>query len=200
MHSTLLSVYAGFHLLLLWQLYHFVECHFASPKCILCLLVQLLVAPLQKLTPKANATIKDIGSIDSLVQSFGPYITGMFCPIAAITFLDAICVCTSTRRCNVHRNVLRSSCCAQCVSACLQAQTLKMKMLLQRTYWMLMVAHTTNMSPMRPMGPMAAIKLLEPPLRSAALLLCSMMHANLPTSLSMSMSCDMSQGPHHVTT
>ena len=37
-----------------------------------------MVAPLQKLTPKANATIKDIGSIDSLVQSFGPYITGMF--------------------------------------------------------------------------------------------------------------------------
>ena len=36
-----------------------------------------MVAPLQKLTPKANATIKDIGSIDSLVQSFGPYITGM---------------------------------------------------------------------------------------------------------------------------
>ncbi|KAL3143372.1 hypothetical protein ABBQ38_002202 [Trebouxia sp. C0009 RCD-2024] len=38
--------------------------------------IQLMVAPLQKLTPKANATIKDIGSIDSLVQSFGPYITG----------------------------------------------------------------------------------------------------------------------------
>lgn len=42
-----------------------------------------MVAPLQKLTPKANATIKDIGSIDSLVQSFGPYITGMFLPIPA---------------------------------------------------------------------------------------------------------------------
>ena len=41
------------------------------------LCLQLMVAPLQKLTPKANATIKDIGSIDSLVQSFGPYITGM---------------------------------------------------------------------------------------------------------------------------
>ena len=39
--------------------------------------MQLLVAPLQKLTPKANATIKDVGTIDSLVQSFGPYITGM---------------------------------------------------------------------------------------------------------------------------
>ena len=38
--------------------------------------LQLLVAPLQKLTPKANATIKDIGTIESLVQSFGPYITG----------------------------------------------------------------------------------------------------------------------------
>ncbi|KAA6424055.1 MAG: psbP domain-containing chloroplastic-like [Trebouxia sp. A1-2] len=33
--------------------------------------IQLLVAPLQKLTPKANATIKDIGTIESLVQSFG---------------------------------------------------------------------------------------------------------------------------------
>lgn len=39
--------------------------------------LQLMVAPLQKLTPKANATIKDVGTIDSLVQSFGPYITGM---------------------------------------------------------------------------------------------------------------------------
>ncbi len=38
--------------------------------------LQLLVAPLQKLTPKANATIKDVGTIESLVQSFGPYITG----------------------------------------------------------------------------------------------------------------------------
>ncbi|KAL0039546.1 hypothetical protein WJX77_001545 [Trebouxia sp. C0004] len=38
--------------------------------------IQLLVAPLQKLTPKANATIKDVGTIESLVQSFGPYITG----------------------------------------------------------------------------------------------------------------------------
>ena len=38
--------------------------------------LQLLVAPLQKLTPKANATIKDVGNIESLVQSFGPYITG----------------------------------------------------------------------------------------------------------------------------
>ena len=43
--------------------------------------MQLMVAPLQKLTPKANATIKDIGSIDSLVQSFGPYITGLY-PLA----------------------------------------------------------------------------------------------------------------------
>ena len=47
----------------------------ALSSCRCCL--QLMVAPLQKLTPKANATIKDIGSIDSLVQSFGPYITGI---------------------------------------------------------------------------------------------------------------------------
>lgn len=47
-----------------------------------------MVAPLQKLTPKANATIKDIGSIDSLVQSFGPYITGMF--LVAILYSSPI--------------------------------------------------------------------------------------------------------------
>lgn len=39
-------------------------------------MLQLLALPLQKLTPKANASIQDVGTIDSLVQSFGPYITG----------------------------------------------------------------------------------------------------------------------------
>lgn len=57
-------------------LHHNVKFLLALFSCSFCW--QLMVAPLQKLTPKANATIKDIGSIDSLVQSFGPYITGMF--------------------------------------------------------------------------------------------------------------------------
>ena len=38
-----------------------------------------MAVPLQKLTPKANASISDVGTIDSLVQSFGPYITGLEC-------------------------------------------------------------------------------------------------------------------------
>ena len=57
--------------------------------------MQLMVAPLQKLTPKANATIKDVGTIDSLVQSFGPYITGM-----SLSAVGALCCdpCVSDRK------------------------------------------------------------------------------------------------------
>ena len=71
-----------------------------------------MVAPLQKLTPQANATIKDIGSIDSLVQSFGPYITGMFSSLLLIILVtgpDALCVCTNKQRCNRCRHIVMFS-------------------------------------------------------------------------------------------
>eukprot|EP00884_Botryococcus_braunii_P009120 jgi/Botrbrau1/18209/Bobra.53_1s0068.1 len=41
----------------------------------------LIVSPLRKLTPKANARLDDIGTVDGIIESLGPYITG--------TFLDA---------------------------------------------------------------------------------------------------------------
>ena len=152
-----------------WQLYHVYELPSSSCKSGFCLPLQLMVAPLQKLTPKANATIKDIGSIDSLVQSFGPYITGMFFPIAAYNPYQSLdlCVCTCSQGCYDHHAVLlKMLLWSEGLSACLQAQILKMRMLFQRIYWMLTAAHTTSMSHMPHMGPMGHIKLPEPPLRS----------------------------------
>lgn len=160
-----------------------------------------MVAPLQKLTPKANATIKDIGSIDSLVQSFGPYITGMLLldilrssPILQKALIHTVpaptCRCGDKwcMICNVYcdvllawRRALSSESCANITCMCiivrndhrlgvrldttLQVQTLKMRMLLQRMFWILMAAHTTSMSPMRRMAPTALTKSPEPLLR-----------------------------------
>ena len=38
--------------------------------------MQLLVTPLRRLTSKANATLDQIGSPDSVLASVGPFITG----------------------------------------------------------------------------------------------------------------------------
>lgn len=41
---------------------------------------QLIVSPLRKLTPKVNARLDDIGTVDGIIESLGPYITGAhFC-------------------------------------------------------------------------------------------------------------------------
>ena len=40
------------------------------------LLLQVLVSPLEKLTFKVGASVKDIGPPEALLGSFGPYITG----------------------------------------------------------------------------------------------------------------------------
>ena len=41
-------------------------------------LLQVLVSPLDKLTFKVGASVKDIGPPEALLGSFGPYITGRF--------------------------------------------------------------------------------------------------------------------------
>lgn len=46
-------------------------------------LLQVLVSPLEKLTFKVGASVKDIGPPEALLGSFGPYITGRSCwPLA----------------------------------------------------------------------------------------------------------------------
>ena len=41
-------------------------------------MLQVLVSPLEKLTFKVGASVKDIGPPEALLGSFGPYITGRF--------------------------------------------------------------------------------------------------------------------------
>ena len=43
---------------------------------------QVIAGPLDKLTPKANAKLSDIGTPEQLIYSVGPYITGFDPPQA----------------------------------------------------------------------------------------------------------------------